>query len=135
VINLTGQTLHLSGNITNQGAINNVSTVPGSNTNIQVADGTTLGGTGSLTMSGPAAQLFGENPNDRLTNAAGHTIQGRGSLGLNNMTLTNQGTIVSNQNNPQPGNVTSEQPERTQRQRFIYQQRHRRRAEWRYRHS
>ena len=96
--NPTGQTLHLSGTINNQGTISNSSTVPGSNTNIRISDGTTLTGTGTLTMSGPAAGLFGESTTDRLTNAAGHTIQGRGTI--SNMTLTNQGTINSNQNNP-----------------------------------
>ncbi len=62
----------------------------------------TISGTGSLTMSDSANNTVrGNTGTERLTNAAGHTIQGSGSLGFGGfLAITNQGTISANQSTP-----------------------------------
>jgi len=62
----------------------------------------TISGTGSLTMSDAANnQVRGNLGNERLTNAAGHTIQGAGSLGGSGyLSVTNRGTVSATQGTP-----------------------------------
>ncbi len=40
--------------------------------------------------------MFADNGNDTLTNASGHTIQGQGQIGINQLNLANAGTINAN---------------------------------------
>jgi hypothetical protein len=99
VDNPNGQTLHLSGMITNNGTINNSST--GSSTDIRAADGTILAGSGVLAMSDNGNnRILGESSADRLVNGATHTIRGSGQIGADFMALTNQGVIEANQTTP-----------------------------------
>ncbi|MBI1925276.1 PEP-CTERM sorting domain-containing protein [Candidatus Poribacteria bacterium] len=55
-------------------------------------------GTGTLTMNGSGSVIRDiDATQQRLVNAVGHTIQGRGQIGVGTMALTNQGTILANQ--------------------------------------
>ncbi|HUK83993.1 MAG TPA: thrombospondin type 3 repeat-containing protein [Verrucomicrobiae bacterium] len=92
-----GFTATLSGNITNVGDIflNNT----GAGIDLRIADGTTLGGGGTITL--------GTNANSRIVGLSGadgellinldNTIQGAGQIGANFMGLVNFGTIIANQ--------------------------------------
>ncbi|MBI4838974.1 MAG: hypothetical protein HY806_07545, partial [Nitrospirae bacterium] len=88
-----------AGTITNNGSIllNGSSTY----TDLILNSGDVLlTGAGTLTMSNYANnRIFGSSSTYRLTNSAGHTIQGSGLLGNNQMALTNEGTITANQSN------------------------------------
>jgi len=68
-------------------------------TYLRINGNVTILGTGYLTLDDPVtlrAFLTGVNSSDRLTNEAGHTIQGIGRIGYNQMTLTNRGLIDPN---------------------------------------
>ncbi len=76
-----------AGTITNNGTINLQST--GNNTELVIAGSTTLSGTGTVTMSNSANNIF--TGGGTFTN--GETIQGAGTIGNGNLTLVNNGTI------------------------------------------
>ena len=61
----------------------------------------TLTGNGTLTMAnGTANSIYGGTGTERLTNSAGHTIQGAGNIGAALLALTNQGLIAATQATP-----------------------------------
>ena len=89
-----GQTLDAQGTITNNGALTLNSS--GSTTDLLILANTTLGGTGTLTLSNNANNVVqGAATADTLTNK--ETIQGAGNIGNGQMTLVNSGTITANQ--------------------------------------
>ncbi len=92
VIIATGQTDYLTGSIVNNGTITQQA---GTDVRIAGSSDATLSGTGTYTMAA-ATRLFADNGNDTLTNASGHTIQGQGQIGINQLNLTNAGTINAN---------------------------------------
>jgi fibronectin-binding autotransporter adhesin len=88
------KSLRLSGTINNTGTILVNST--GSATNLRISGDVTIAGTGLIRLSDPLGsysnQVLGTG-NNRLTNQASHSIKGSGSLGTNNLALTNYGLI------------------------------------------
>ncbi|MEF8724116.1 MAG: choice-of-anchor D domain-containing protein [Candidatus Accumulibacter delftensis] len=94
------QSLTTLGNVSNNGnlGLNSV----GNTTDLRIGSTTTFSGTGTLTLSNHAQnRIFGNSGSttEVLTNASGHTIQGAGQLGVNQMGLSNQGLVVANQSN------------------------------------
>ena len=88
----------LSGTFTNTGNLQLASTA--NTTDLRLNGDVTLTGAGSVTMSNYANnRIFGNSGSatEVLTNAAGHTIQGAGQLGVNQMGLNNQGLILANE--------------------------------------
>lgn len=85
------------GTIQNNGTLNLSST--GVDTDLSLKSGTfTFSGTGTLALSNNSHnRIYGNSATDALVNAAGHTIQGAGQLGLNSLGITNAGTILANQ--------------------------------------
>ncbi len=93
-------TLVLSGTVTNNGTLDLNSA--GNTTTVQVAGNVTLAGTGATTLGNSLQnRIVATGAGDhQLTNGAGHTIQGSGSIGGGSaMTIVNQGTITANQVN------------------------------------
>lgn len=94
-----GGTLELTGDITNQGTINLNST--GDLTQLRLgAGGVRLDGGGTVNLNGgngdqTAARISSANNGDILINVD-NTIQGQGQIGVGDMGLVNQGTIVAN---------------------------------------
>jgi hypothetical protein len=80
-----------AGTITNNGTINLQSS--GNNTELVIAGNTTLSGTGTVTMSNEANNIF--TGGGTFTN--GETIQGAGTIGNSDLTLVNNGTIDADQ--------------------------------------
>ena len=94
-----GQTANLEGTIINNGDLQMNST--GSDTNLRINGDVTLSGTGNLTMgNSDRNRIYNGTTVGTLTNAAGHTIQGAGQLGVNLIGLNNQGLILANQTTP-----------------------------------
>jgi hypothetical protein len=94
------QSLTTLGNVSNNGnlGLNSV----GNTTDLRIGSTTTFSGTGTLTLSNHAQnRIIGNSGSttEVLTNASGHTIQGAGQLGVNQMGLSNQGLVVANQSN------------------------------------
>ena len=90
-----GSTLATAGTFNNNGTILLNST--GNNTVFTVG-ATTLQGSGTLTMGNNTQNFItGVAATDRLTNAAGHTIQGSGNIGNDFMAMSNHGLIHANQ--------------------------------------
>ncbi len=54
-----------------------------------------LNGAGTLTLTA-SSRVFGDTGNDGLTNGSGHTIQGAGQLGINQLYVTNNGLVNAN---------------------------------------
>jgi hypothetical protein len=91
-----GQSANLAGTIINNGDLQLNST--GSDTNLRIMGDVTLTGPGSITMGNSTRnRIYYDTSVGTLTNAAGHTIQGAGQLGVNLIGLNNQGLIVANQ--------------------------------------
>jgi hypothetical protein len=94
-----GGVLGTAGTFNNNGTIllNSV----GNATTFQFFGATTLQGSGTLTMGNNAHNFItGATATDRLTNTAGHTIQGSGNIGNSFMTMSNVGLILANQSTP-----------------------------------
>ncbi len=90
------QRLGLFGNLTNNGTLTVGST--GGNTYLMPSGNVTLSGTGTVRLTNSTAWFYDiSNVNgvaDHLTNAAGHSIRGRGIIGFSTTTrITNQGLI------------------------------------------
>ncbi len=86
-----GNTGHIENSITNNGTITVDST--GGTTSLSIRGDTTLSGSGSVEMSnGPNNRIFG-NSASTLTQEAGHSISGSGSIGSNFIGLDNAGLI------------------------------------------
>lgn len=81
----------VGGSVVNDGSI----TLQNSPFALNFVGDMTLSGSGVLTIADTTTSIAAATSTDRLTNAAGHTIRGRGSLGSssNPLTLTNQGLI------------------------------------------
>jgi hypothetical protein len=95
--------LHVTGTLTNDGRME-LNSGTGPNVSIlRVADNTTFAGSGRVVLGGAGnnhiQSIFGQSDN-RLVNAAGHTIEGTGNIGGNNVKLTNQGVVLANDANP-----------------------------------
>src|SRR6185503_962113 len=90
-----GQAAFLTGTLTNNGNLQVASA--GNQTFLLLNGNVTLGGTGTVTLSGPGngALIMGASGagTEVLTNAAGHTIRGEGIL--TQLTLLNSGTLRS----------------------------------------
>ncbi|MBI4581546.1 MAG: choice-of-anchor D domain-containing protein, partial [Planctomycetes bacterium] len=86
-------TTHVAGTITNNGTM--TISAGASLTDLVVDAAAILTGGGSVTLSGGNARVLGSG---MLTNAAGHTIQGQGSFGLNTIRVVNDGLIDANVN-------------------------------------
>src|SRR5262249_55532358 len=110
VSNNTSLTLLASGIFTNNGTLRLASA--GNNTNLFVSGGTvTLSGTGSVTTGNNGAnRILGAAASDGLIIAAGQTVQGSGQLGVNQLVLTNNGTIEANQSNALTVDLTNSAP-------------------------
>ncbi len=90
------------GSIINNGNISLSSSGSGTYLRIGATD-VLLTGTGILTLGNQANNFIDASTNgNRLTNDTNHTIQGSGTIGQNQMNLTNLGTITANQ----PTNLT-----------------------------
>ena len=92
-----GTTTNLIGTITNTGniAINSA----GNNTDVIIQGDVTLAGNGTVVLSNTTAnRIYGATNTDRLTNS--NTISGAGSIGINFLALTNNGTILANLSQP-----------------------------------
>jgi hypothetical protein len=85
----------LQSTITNNGTISLAATNLGAT--LYASGEVTLAGTGVVTMSDNLGNRIGGSAGGRLTNAAGHTIQGSGFIGADEKAITNQGLIVANQ--------------------------------------
>lgn len=85
-------TATLSGTVTNNGAI----TLSTFNSAIQIFNNLTFAGSGSVTMAGGNAIIYGQSVS-HLTNGANHTIQGSGQIGDGQMSVVNNGTFLANQ--------------------------------------
>ncbi len=86
----------LVGTITNRGQIDQNDL--GSLTDIQISGDVTLAGDGTWTMSASTNNRWyglvsGE---ETLTNGSGHTVQGRGQLGVGSLRITNRGLMNAN---------------------------------------
>ena len=91
-----GQGLGIAGLISNNGTLKLESA--GFLTDLRVNASTTLGGSGTVALSSNASnRIYGATGNERLTIAAGQTIRGSGQLGVNQLKITNQGSIVADQ--------------------------------------
>ncbi len=86
---LAGQTLTVVGGITNNGTITVDFNPNGIPANLTFSGSQTLSGSGSVVMNSPYAQLNTSN-SGVLTQAAGHTISGLGTI---NAALINQGLV------------------------------------------
>ena len=93
----TGNTGYLTGAVNNIGSVTVSATSAG--TDLRINTDTTFSGGGQviLNSSGANARFFADAGTMRLTNAD-HTINGFGQLGINQLKLTNTGTIVANVN-------------------------------------
>jgi len=88
------------GTITNEGVIQLNS--GGSSTEIRINSlPTTFAGTGEIVMSNNFQNVFRDSFNGArsMVNGPDHTIRGSGQLGVNTLTLTNEGLINANQPN------------------------------------
>ncbi|MGI8890047.1 MAG: beta strand repeat-containing protein, partial [Chthoniobacterales bacterium] len=85
--------LNTAGTITNTGTITLNSA--GNNTDLHLVANTTLHGSGTLTLAGNTASRIAADSLFNLTNT-NNLIQGRGQIGVNSITITNQGTIDAN---------------------------------------
>jgi hypothetical protein len=78
------------------GVLNNSGTINinsgGNPTALNFGSNATIGGTGSINMSGVAASIGGVF-GTQLTNGALHTISGSGNLGANTLSIVNQGVV------------------------------------------
>ena len=67
---------------------------------IRAVGNVTLGGSGTLTMiettQGGRAVIDGSGTTSAFTNGVGHTIQGEGNIGYNNLIVGNDGNIIAN---------------------------------------
>ncbi len=89
-------TTTLAGTITNNGTITLNSV--GNGTSLLLSGNVTLNGTGTLALSNNVSnQVYGSTGSEQLTNGAGHTIEGSGQIGVGQMSLINNGTILANQ--------------------------------------
>ncbi len=89
----------LQGTITNNGTI--LENSVGNGTAIEIDGAVSLTGGGTVTMSNnPNNEIISKSniASDKLTNVD-NTIQGAGQIGINLLTLVNQGTIDANQSN------------------------------------
>jgi hypothetical protein len=89
----------LRGTITNNGTVEQNSTA--SQTSMLLDGNVTVSGTGIWTISNNAnnqiRRLSTGAPTAVLTNGAGHTIQGAGLIGLNEIGLVNEGLVIADQ--------------------------------------
>lgn len=85
----------LIGTITNNGTMSLASN--GLAADFVVSGDVTLAGSGVVSMGDNLGNRIRGGAGSTLTNAAGHTIQGAGQIGLGAIGLTNQGLIVANQ--------------------------------------
>jgi adhesin HecA-like repeat protein len=90
-VELNGNLASLQGTIQNQGSF--VVAAGGSLTDLKVTDGTVLNGSGTLTLSGSNARMYGVTASDAFTNNS--TIAGNGQLGVGQLEIVNDGTIAS----------------------------------------
>ncbi len=99
-------TLNLKGTITNNGNIKMNSL--GNQTNLVMDEATvTINGAGAITLSNNTNnRIYGTLVANRLVLESGQTISGAGQLGVNSMTLTNNGTIEATQATPLTINLT-----------------------------
>jgi hypothetical protein len=107
--------VNIRGTITNNGTVEQNSTA--SQTVARLDGNVTLSGTGvwklSNNFNNQVRRLATGPANPILTNAVGHTIQGSGALGSNEIGIVNQGLINADQNsvfiiNPSAANVVNE---------------------------
>lgn len=78
----------------------------GGTTSLDIVDGSTLSGNGTIVLTHPNARITG-TAGAVLSNAAGHTIAGTGNIGAAQLTLDNAGLIVANQANALTLNLQS----------------------------
>ena len=93
VIIATNQTDYMTGSIVNNGTITQQAD---SDLRVAGTSNLTLSGTGTYTLTAGNARIFGDSGNDILTNGAGHTINGYGQIGANQLQVTNAGSINAN---------------------------------------
>ncbi|MBL8758590.1 MAG: hypothetical protein JNK35_09190 [Phycisphaerae bacterium] len=65
----------------------------GATTDLQIVGSTTVSGPGAIEATNTQANRFYGDPGAVLTNAAGHTIRGSMALGVNLVSLVNNGTV------------------------------------------
>jgi hypothetical protein len=103
VNNNTGTFLYNT--ITNNGEMrlasvgnNSAFLIRGDNDFDTTADDVILTGSGKLVLGGNSQNLIyaDQNINNRLVNAAGHTIEGGGQIGINSLTFVNNGLVNAN---------------------------------------
>jgi len=88
----------LLGTITNNGTMALASTGPAAD--FYLGGDATLAGSGVMTLSNNLGNRIWGGANSRLTNSAGHRIEGAGQIGVNYIAITNEGLIVANQPTP-----------------------------------
>jgi hypothetical protein len=87
----------LRGTLTNNGTMGMNASFGAVTLRLTGGSDVTLTGTGTLTLSDSSQNNIEADAGQRLIHGAGHTIQGAGSIGRNQMALTNHGTIIANQ--------------------------------------
>ncbi|MFN0164076.1 MAG: PEP-CTERM sorting domain-containing protein [Burkholderiales bacterium] len=91
-----GNGVSLAGTITNQGTLTMSSA--GFFTDLRMTADTTLTGNGSILMSSNGNnRIYGATGAERVTVGAGQTVAGSGQIGVNQLRITNEGTIIANQ--------------------------------------
>ncbi len=83
----------LRNTLVNNGALNMNSA--GNTTDLRMVGPVTISGTGALNASNSQANRIYGDAGSRLTNGASHTIRGAMQLGVNLMSITNQGSIIA----------------------------------------
>ncbi|TWT43348.1 beta strand repeat-containing protein [Botrimarina hoheduenensis] len=84
----------VDGSITNNGTI----TIQGAGatSDVEVQSATTFGGTGALVLNGPNARISDVVAASlEFTNGSGHTIRGGGQIGVNTISIVNNGLITA----------------------------------------
>jgi len=98
---LSARQLVLGGPFSNDGTLRLVST--GSFTDLVFTSNVSVSGTGSILLSSQTNnRILGSTGTERFTLGAGQVLRGAGQLGVNQLKITNLGTIVADQ----PGGLT-----------------------------
>lgn len=90
-----GSQLILSGSATNNGTV--TTRADGALTQVQIFGDTAIQGNGTIVMETNRSRIRSASGDDGalLTNGAGHTIRGEGTLGFSTISIDNQGTIIA----------------------------------------
>lgn len=104
-----GNGFSISGDMQNQGQLSMASS--GLFTDVRVSTDTTLTGSGAVRMGNHGNnRIYGLTGNERLTIGADQTVSGAGQIGVNQLKITNLGTLVADQTTSLTINPTASDP-------------------------